>query len=102
MQPAFGDEIQRAGGGDIRAEIDLNVMVARDSLILAKSEVVEVVSVERAQGFCYIIAVVIDSAGNGMGRAGCRNGQLDRRDNIALIGENRGPLRDDRPTMSER
>ena len=70
MQPAFGDEIERAAGGNVVAEVDLDIMIARDSLILAATEGVEIVSVERAQGLRYVVAVVVDGADDGMRR--CR------------------------------
>ena len=42
-------EIKRAARGDVIAEVDLDVVIARNALILAAAEGIEVASVERAQ-----------------------------------------------------
>ena len=60
VHPAFGYEIQRAVGRNVIAQIYFDVMIARDALILAASEGVEISIVEIAHNFRYIMAVVID------------------------------------------
>ena len=56
MQPAARDEPERAARRQIVAQVDFDVMVARDALILAAAEGVEILAVEIAKRFCYIVA----------------------------------------------
>ena len=62
MHPAFGDEIQRAIRGNLVAEIYFDIVIARDALILAASEGVQVSIVQVAQNICHILSVVVDCA----------------------------------------
>ena len=55
MEPSLGDQIERAVGRNVIAEVDFDVVVARNSLVLSQAEVIEIFSVERAQDSCYIV-----------------------------------------------
>ena len=93
MQPPTRDEIQRAARGDFIAQIDLDVVIARDALILASSEGIEVASIQRTQSIGYIISAVVDGARDRMRRFCRRDRQFHRRHDEALVGENFRALR---------
>src|SRR6185295_9277529 len=54
---AVCDQVKWTGCGCVIAEIDLNVMIARQPLKLAASEVVERLAITRAQQACYVVAI---------------------------------------------
>ncbi len=60
MHPAVCDQPKRTARRRIVAEIDFDVMIARDALILAAPKGIEIVSVKSADDVRNILAVVVD------------------------------------------
>src|SRR6185369_11617738 len=54
------DQVKRSGGWDIVAEIDFDVVIARQALELTAAEVIERFAVTRAEQARDVVAVVVD------------------------------------------
>src|SRR5437660_677047 len=93
MHPASGDKPQWSGCWSVVAQVNLNIMIASHTLVLAASESVQVFSVESAHEGGDVPAIVVDRADYLMGCFNRGNGKLCRWNHKALVHKNIGPKR---------
>src|ERR1700744_4505254 len=86
MHPSFSDKIQRPAGWDVTAKIQFNIMVSGNSLILPTSEVIEILSVQVADGCGYIVSGVIHGTEDRLYRTDGGDCGFHCRNDEALIG----------------
>src|SRR5271170_2152834 len=88
MEPTTGNEIHRSFCGKIFAQVDVNIMISRDSLVLTAPKGVEVIAIQVADDAGNVVALIIDSARYFVRFAGHDDSRLSGRNHKTLVGKN--------------
>src|SRR5882724_5979247 len=87
VHPTFGNQPQWATLGCVLAKIDLDVMIARHTLITPAPKIIEILLVQSTDNFRHVVAAVIFGMLYLVWRLDGRNCQLRRRNNKTFIDE---------------
>ncbi len=93
MHPPVCNEPKRTAGWNVVAEIDFDVMIARNALILTATKRVEIVSVESVYEAGDVLPPVVNSSRNLAWRGDSRYLQLSRRNHKTFVNKNVRVLR---------
>src|SRR6202000_1496470 len=87
MQPPRSNQPQWTRRRNIRAEIDLDVMIARHALVLPAPERIQILSIDGAQRLGNIISVIVNRARDSVWAFDRSHSKLYRRNCKAFVRE---------------